>query len=66
MISNNNDVVKSITRFKLFSPSLAVLAENISYININFLIQTFIQILGNILSEMELSVTKDPIKQSVK
>ena len=31
MINNNNDVVKSITRFKLFSPS-SVLAENYRYL----------------------------------
>ena len=31
MINNNNDVVKSITRFKLFSPS-SVLAEHYRYL----------------------------------
>ena len=67
MININNDVVKSITRFKLFSPSF-VLAENYRYLlhKYKFSHLDFYTDIGNILSKIELSETEDPITHTVK
>ena len=63
---NTKCMFKSITRFKLFSPS-SILAEKHRYLLYNnFSYLDFYTDIGSILSKIKLSVTYDPITHTAE